>query len=300
MTMRTIATIPALRLVLDQARADGARIGFVPTMGFFHEGHLSLMRAARADTDLVVVSLFVNPLQFAANEDLADYPRNRERDQSMASSVGADILFAPAVAEMYPDGDVLTTVAVPDMATRWEGSLRPTHFAGVATVVAKLFSIVGPCRAYFGEKDYQQLTIIRQMAADLSMPVEVIGCPIVREDDGLAMSSRNVFLDPDERRAAVALRRALEAGRVHLLEGSRDLDDAVAAMKETTRIEPLVDLDYAAVVDARNLSIPEAVEGDLRLLIAARIGRPRLIDNLGVTLRPAATEPSMTEESPNQ
>jgi pantoate--beta-alanine ligase len=197
----TVTTIAEVRAHLDPLRAAGRTVGFVPTMGYLHDGHASLMRAAAEETDVVVTSIFVNPLQFAAHEDLDSYPRDLSGDTALAEANGCDLLFAPATAEMYPE-PVLTTVSVREVSAPLEGRARPTHFDGVATVVAKLFSIVGPCRAYFGEKDFQQLAVVRRMAQDLSLPVEVVGCPTVREPDGLAMSSRNAYLTAEERAAA--------------------------------------------------------------------------------------------------
>ncbi len=225
---------------LDAARAEGATVGLVPTMGSLHEGHLSLVRAARASCDVVVMSIFVNPLQFGAGEDLDSYPRDLDRDSALAEETGVDLVFAPSVDEMYPKPP-LTSVVVPELATTMEGASRPSHFAGVATVVAKLFHIAGPCRAYFGEKDFQQLAIIRRMVVDLSFPVEVIGCPIVREHDGLARSSRNVYLEPDERAAAPVLHRALLAGRDAVEAGERDPAAVVATVAATIESEPLAD-----------------------------------------------------------
>jgi pantoate--beta-alanine ligase len=242
------------------------------------------MRAADAAHDVVVASIFVNPLQFAPTEDLAAYPRDLLGDADVAERAGVDIVFAPSVHEMYPRGAVLTTVSVGEISRRWEGASRPTHFAGVATVVAKLFSIVGPCHAYFGEKDYQQLAIIRRMVEDLSMPITVVGCPIVREPDGLAMSSRNVYLDSDTRPAATVLRRALDAGLAMIDRGVRDPERVMAAMRDTVSSEPRAELDYVAAVDASTLEIPDALQGPTRLLIAARVGAPRLIDNCGIDL----------------
>lgn len=278
MTIESISQIDELRSRLDAARATGASIGFVPTMGYLHDGHASLMRAARSSTDLVVSSIFVNPLQFAANEDLSAYPRDLERDTELAEQAGVDLLFVPTVDVMYPFGPVLTTVSVGELSQRWEGASRPTHFAGVATVVAKLFSIVGGCRAFFGEKDFQQLAVIRRMVADLSMPVDVVGCPIVRETDGLAMSSRNVYLDAVHREAATVLRRALDAGLAAAAD-SDDPDVVMDAMRSVVLGEPLAELDYVAAVDAATLAVPEVLAGPCRLLVAARVGVPRLIDN---------------------
>ncbi len=248
------------------------------------------MDAARRENDVVVASVFVNPLQFAANEDLAGYPRDLERDSAMADEAGVDLLFTPAVEEMYPR-PVCTAVSLPDLAARWEGASRPTHFDGMATVVAKLFNIVGPCRAYFGEKDYQQLQIIRRMVEDLSFRVEVVGCPIVRESDGLAMSSRNTYLDEAHREAAPVLRAALDRGLELLRAGERDSATVMAAMADVVGREPLAELDYAAAVDAATLEVPERLGGEVRLLIAARVGRPRLLDNDGLVLTAEASAP---------
>jgi pantoate--beta-alanine ligase len=299
--VKRIGTIAELRALLDAERAAGRSVGFVPTMGYLHEGHVSLMRAARAATDVVVTSIFVNPLQFAAHEDLDDYPRDLERDCDLAEGAGVDLVFVPSVDEMYPDpvpgGLLATTVSVAGVSDGLEGASRPTHFAGVATVVAKLFSIVGPCRAYFGEKDFQQLAVVRRMVTDLSMPVEVVGCETVREDDGLAMSSRNAYLSPDERAAATVVHRALRAGAAVVLAGERDPAAVRDAMASVVAGEPLGELDYAEVVRAADLSVPPTidpagVDGDLRLLAAVRFRSTRLIDNLGVTAPAAPTERS--------
>ncbi len=278
-----ITTIVELRGRLDAARAAGRSVGFVPTMGYLHDGHAALVHAARAACDVVVVSIFVNPLQFAPDEDLAAYPRDLEHDLAIIGAAGGDLVFHPEVGEMYP-APVATTVSVTGLSAAFEGASRPTHFAGVATVVTKLFAIVGPCRAYFGEKDYQQLAVVRRLAADLSLPVEVLGVPIVREADGLAMSSRNVYLNRAERAVAPTLYAALVAGRDAVLGGVRDAGAVEAVMRAVVDAERLVDLDYAAVVDAATLLPVDRLVGDLRLLIAARLGRPRLLDNLGVTV----------------
>lgn len=279
--MRTVTTIAEVRSATDEARRAGRSVGFVPTMGYLHDGHTALMAAARSDTDLVVASIFVNPLQFGAGEDLAAYPRDLARDTELSEAAGVDLLFTPSVEEMYPR-PLLTTVTVEEITSLFEGAARPTHFAGVATVVAKLLSIVGPCRAYFGEKDWQQLCVVRRMVDDLSLPVDVIGCPTVREDDGLARSSRNVYLGPEERAAAPVLRRALQAGAEAIGAGERDPSAVEARMAEVVATEPLVELDYAAAVDAATLARLDPLVGDVRLLVAARVGRPRLLDNLGV------------------
>jgi len=280
----TIDTIAALRAELDAARADGRTVGFVPTMGYLHAGHGALMAAARARHDLFVTSIFVNPLQFAPTEDLAAYPRDLDRDRALAAHHGVDLLFTPTVDEMYPGGPVLTTVSVAEVSAPLEGRTRPTHLAGVATVVAKLFSIVGPCHAYFGEKDWQQLAVIRRMALDLSIPVEVVGCPTVREPDGLALSSRNAYLTPEERAAAPVVHAALLAGRLAVDAGERDPARVRAMLVELIGAEPLAELDYAEIVDAATLQPVDPLAGELRLLAAVRFGRARLIDNIGASV----------------
>jgi pantoate--beta-alanine ligase len=299
--VKRVDTIVELRAVLDAERAAGRRVGFVPTMGYLHEGHVSLMRAARTVTDVVVTSIFVNPLQFAAHEDLDDYPRDLERDATLAEGAGVDLLFVPSVREMYPDpvagGLLATTVSIAGVSEGMEGASRPTHFAGVATVVAKLFSIVGPCRAFFGEKDFQQLAVVRRMVADLSMPIEVVGCETVREPDGLALSSRNAYLSPEQRAAAPVVHRALRAGAAVVLAGERDPAAVRATIAAVVAEEPLGELDYAEVVRASDLTVPSTLDpsdapGDLRLLAAVRFGTTRLIDNLGVTAPAAPTDRS--------
>ena len=253
-------------------------------MGYLHEGHGSLMAAARATNDITVASIFVNPLQFGPNEDLATYPRDLERDTAVAARNAVDVLFTPTVEEMYPYERVLTSVSVSGLSSAWDGASRPGHFDGMATVVTKLLSIVGPCRAYFGEKDFQQLAIIRRMVDDLSLPIEVVGCPIVRESDGLAMSSRNVFLDAEHRAAAIVLRRALDAGERAVAEGERGPSQIDARMAEVVMGEPRAKLDYAAAIDAHTLTQPDRLGPDIRLIIAAYLGSTRLIDNTGVTI----------------
>jgi pantoate--beta-alanine ligase len=290
-----VPTITELRTHLDAARAAGRTVGFVPTMGFLHDGHGSLMRAARAECDVVVTSIFVNPLQFAPHEDLDSYPRDLTGDTALAEANGVDLLFVPSTAEMYPR-EMRTTVSVREVSAPLEGRTRPTHFDGVATVVAKLFSIVGACRAYFGEKDFQQLAVVRAMVGDLSLPVEVIGCPTVREADGLAMSSRNAYLSAEERAAAPVLHRALRAGAAAVAEGTTDPAAVRQVMAEVIGSEPLGELDYAEVVDATTFLVPDPLAGPLRLLVAVRFGGARLIDNteavLGVTAEAASTEGS--------
>lgn len=279
----TVTTIGELRELLAEHRAAGRSVGFVPTMGYLHEGHASLMRAAREHDDVVVVSVFVNPLQFGEGEDLDTYPRDLARDTEVAAAEGVDLLFVPPVEEMYPE-PVLTTVSVAKVSEPMEGAARPGHFDGVATVVAKLFNIVGPCRAYFGAKDFQQLAVVRRMVRDLSFPVEVVGCPTVRELDGLAMSSRNAYLTPEQREAAPVIHRALRAGAAAIAAGERDPQTVRELVAGIIEAEPLAELDYVEVVDADSLATPETLQGNLRLLAAVRFGRARLIDNVGVTV----------------
>lgn len=279
----TVTTIGELRELLAEHRAAGRSVGFVPTMGYLHEGHASLMRAAREHDDVVVVSVFVNPLQFGEGEDLDTYPRDLERDARVAAAEGVDLLFVPPVEEMYPE-PVLTTVSVAKVSEPMEGAARPGHFDGVATVVAKLFNIVGPCRAYFGAKDFQQLAVVRRMVRDLSFPVEVVDCPTVRELDGLAMSSRNAYLTPEQREAAPVIYRALRAGAAAIAAGERDPQAVRELVAGIIEAEPLAELDYVEVVDADSLATPETLQGNLRLLAAVRFGRARLIDNVGVTV----------------
>jgi len=275
--------IDEVRAACDDARRAGGTIGLVPTMGFFHEGHRSLMRAARAANELVVVSLFVNPTQFGPSEDLAAYPRDLDRDTQAAGDEGVDVLFAPSVDEMYPEPGV-TTVHVSGLTDGLCGARRPGHFDGVTTVVAKLFSIVGPCRAYFGRKDAQQLAVITRMARDLDLPVEVVGCPLVREPDGVAMSSRNAYLTDEERAAATVLSRALASAADEISAGEREAAAILGGVRARIADEPLVELDYAELVDAATLAPIERIDADALLALAAFVGRARLLDNCSVTV----------------
>ena len=276
--MRIVRTTEEMRAALDEPRRRGARIALVPTMGYFHAGHLSLMRRARAESDVVVVSLFVNPTQFNDAADLDAYPRDEARDRDMASGVGVDILFAPAAEDMYPSG-FATTVAVTGVSEPLEGASRgAAHFRGVATVVAKLFNIVEPAVAYFGQKDAQQALVIRRMARDLNFRLDVEVCPTVREADGLAMSSRNVRLAPTARAQALALRRGLDAAVRAIAAGEHDPARVVACGGDVMRalaVEP----EYFAVVSAETLAPLPTIEGDVLVAVAARVGGVRLIDN---------------------
>jgi pantoate--beta-alanine ligase len=281
--MQVLSTKSEFREHLETVRALGRTVGLVPTMGALHEGHLSLLRAAANDCDVVALTIFVNPLQFGAGEDLDAYPRPLERDLELAEAAGADVVFTPTTDEMYPE-PTLTNVHVDRLTSSMEGASRPTHFDGVSTVVTKLFNIAGPCRAYFGEKDFQQLAVVRRMAADLDQPVEIVGCPIVRETDGLAMSSRNVYLASAEREAATVINRALRAGAAMIEAGESDPAVIEAHMASIINAEPLAALDYAVVVDPESLLTPDRLASGttVRLLMVAQVGTPRLLDNLGV------------------
>ncbi|MGH9063377.1 MAG: pantoate--beta-alanine ligase [Acidimicrobiales bacterium] len=282
--MEVIESAAGLAGALDARRASGATVGLVPTMGALHAGHLSLVAAARRDCDLVALSVFVNPLQFGPGEDLATYPRDPDGDRRKAQDAGVDVLFVPSRAAMYPR-EPLTSVRVAVLGDVLEGRSRPGHLDGVATVVAKLLNLAGRCRAYFGEKDYQQLLVVRRLVSDLAMAAEIVACPVVREADGLALSSRNARLGPAERAAAPVLHRALAAGREAVLAGAQERNGVEAAMREVLGTEPLAHPDYAEVVGAADLGRPGSpLRGDLRLLLAARIGPVRLVDNLGVSV----------------
>jgi pantoate--beta-alanine ligase len=280
--MQTVRRISDVRRICSDARRSDQTVGLVPTMGAFHAGHRSLMRAAHGECDLVVISLFVNPTQFGPNEDLAGYPRDEEGDASAAAAEGVDVLFAPSVDEMYPD-EPRTTVHVAGLTDRLCGASRPGHFDGVTTVVAKLFSIVGPCRAYFGRKDAQQLAVVRKMARDLDLPVEVVGCPLVREPDGMAMSSRNAYLNDEERSAATVLSRALNEAATGAT-ARQSAESVRALVRELVGAEPLVDLEYVEVVDASMLEPIDELTGEVLVALAARVGRARLIDNCTITV----------------
>ena len=286
--MMVVERIAELRDRCDAARRAGETVGLVPTMGFLHEGHRSLMRAARANHDLVVTTIFVNPLQFAANEDLAGYPRDLGADTAAAEAEGVDVLFVPSVPEMYPEPTV-TTVHVAGLTDGLCGATRPTHFDGVTTVVAKLFSIVGPSTAYFGRKDFQQLAVVRRMAADLDLPVQVVGCPLVREPDGVAMSSRNAYLSDDERGRATGILASLRAAAAVVGDGERD-PERVRAAVGTEAARHGLELEYAEVRRAADLAPLATVDGEVVVAVAAAVGKARLIDN--VTMQIAGAEVS--------
>ncbi len=274
-----VRTRADLRAAVGALRATGRSIGFVPTMGAFHEGHLSLMRLAGEADHAVVVSLFVNPTQFAPTEDLSAYPRHESRDLALAGSAGALLVFAPDVAEIYPDG-FATTVAVGGPTRTLEGATRPDHFAGVATVVAKLLNIVRPDRVVFGQKDAQQVAVVRRMMRDLDLDdVEFVIGPIVREPDGLAMSSRNVYLGPEDRAAALVLRRSLDAAQAVVDSGVRDPRAIEATALAVLAGEPRCAPDYATIVHPDTFAVPDTLDGPALMCVAARVGPARLIDN---------------------
>ena len=278
--MRTVRTVAELREALAPERRAGRSIGLVPTMGYFHEGHLSLMRRARAESDVVVVSLFVNPAQFGPGEDLEAYPRDERHDTRLAEAEGVDVLFAPQVEEVYPDGfDTTVTIAgLTEILEGDEAQRGPEHFAGVTTVVTKLFNMVAPDVAYFGQKDAQQALVIRKLVRDLDIPVRIEVCPTIRDPDGLALSSRNAYLSEEERGRALALSRALRAAEAAVAGGTREAAAVVAAAREEldrAGVQP----DYLALRSATDLSPVERVNGSTLLAVAARVGRARLIDN---------------------
>lgn len=276
--MRIVRTVADLRAAVARARADGHSIGLVPTMGAFHDGHLSLMRRARAENGCVVVSLFVNPTQFGPSEDLTAYPRDESRDAELAETAGIDLLFAPTVEEVYPHG-FATTIHVAGITDVLDGAHRgASHFDGVATVVTKLFQMAAPDVAYFGQKDAQQVLVIRRLVRDLDIPVRIVACPTVREADGLAMSSRNVYLDPDARRQATALSRALDAAAAVVARGETGAPHVLAAARavlDDAGVEP----EYLELRSTDDLTEVERVRGAALLAVAARVGAARLIDN---------------------
>ena len=280
--MKIVSTVEEVRAQVKEWKKEGYTIGFVPTMGYLHEGHASLMDAA-GENDKVVVSIFVNPIQFGPNEDLESYPRDLEHDAKVCEEHGVDLIFHPTPEEMY--GEHFYTYVDMDVLTKELcGLSRQVHFRGVCTVVNKLFNIVTPDHAYFGEKDAQQLAIIKRMVKDLNMPLEIHGCPIIREEDGLAKSSRNTYLSEEERKAALVLSRSIFLGKEMVEKGERDAKKVVAAMTAEIEKEPLAKIDYVKVVDLETMQQVETIEHDILTAIAVYIGKTRLIDNFMVTL----------------
>ena len=274
--MQVTKTVEETRKQIKQWKKEGKTIGLVPTMGFLHEGHASLIRKCREQNDIVVVSDFVNPTQFGPNEDLEAYPRDFERDSKLCESLGADLIFAPSPEDMYHDP--LAFVSIDTLSETLCGKTRPIHFKGVCTVVTKLFHIVAPDRAYFGEKDAQQLAIIRKMVKDLNFDIEIVGCPIVREEDGLAKSSRNTYLNDKERQAALCLSRAVKTGKEVIYTGA-DAKEVLNPMKAIIEAEPLARIDYVMMVDALTMQPIEKADRDVLVAMAVYIGKTRLIDN---------------------
>ena len=280
--MQIVTRVAELKNVIRTARAAGQTIGVVPTMGYLHEGHLTLMRKARAEQGVVIATIFVNPLQFGPQEDYAVYPRDLKRDSAMAETTGIDVLFAPSVDEMYPAGNgrTLTFVDVEQITTKLCGASRPGHFRGVSTVVAKLLNITEADVGYFGQKDAQQVTVIRRMVDDLNMNVKIVAVPIVRESDGLALSSRNQYLSPDERQAALVLSRSLVRAQELLQAGEKDSGQILAVMNDLISREPLASVEYISIVDPTVLEPLQQISGPALIALAVRFGKTRLIDNL--------------------
>lgn len=287
--MRVFSNIEELRHTLDALKRQGRTVGLVPTMGYLHAGHLKLVTRARAENDIVVVSIFVNPLQFGPAEDLGKYPRDLERDGAMLKQAGVNFLFAPSVEDMYPR-PMKAVVDVPDLGRELEGAVRPGHFAGVATVVSKLFNIIQPQTAYFGEKDYQQVVIIKRMVEDLAVPVRVIPVPTVRDSDGLALSSRNVYLNPDERRAAVIVPQTLDEAERLVAEGLTDAQDLEAKLTAFIGREPLAKAEVVAVRDAETLAPVASIEDAVVVALFVRIGTTRLLDNRVIRSRSSGND----------
>ena len=275
--MKIVGTVKEVREQVKEWKKQGLSVGFVPTMGYLHEGHKSLMDAARKGNDKVVVSIFVNPMQFGPTEDLATYPRDLDHDAALCESAGVDLIFHPEAEEMY-EKDFCSFVDMTGLTEGLCGKTRPIHFRGVCTVVNKLFNIVTPDHAYFGQKDGQQLAVIKRMVRDLNMDIEIVGCPIVREEDGLAKSSRNTYLSHEERKAALILSKTVALGK-ELAKTEKDANKVVEAMKKNIETEPLATIDYVEAVDALSMAPVEKLEGTCMLAMAVYIGKTRLIDN---------------------
>ncbi|MBB3463304.1 pantoate--beta-alanine ligase [Rhizobium sp. BK377] len=276
--MQVLSSIDAVRAALAAVRTNGGGVGFVPTMGYLHAGHMELVARARAENEILVASIFVNPLQFGPTEDLTRYPRDLQRDRTMLEKAGVDILFAPGVEDMYPH-PMKTVVDVPELGCELEGAVRPGHFAGVATVVSKLFNIVQPSNAYFGEKDYQQVVIIKRMTDDLALPVRIVSVPTIRDADGLALSSRNVYLSEEERRAAVIIPRALEEAERLVAQGLTNPQVLEAKLVGFISREPLATPEVVAVRDASTLKHVSKIEDPVVVALFVRIGSTKLLDN---------------------
>jgi len=273
-----VRKISEIRKYVNNAKKQGKKVGFVPTMGFFHEGHLELMRNARKECDVVVVSIFVNPIQFGPEEDFEDYPRDLNRDVKLAEEVGVDIIFAPDVEEIYPEG-FSTYVEVKGLTEKLCGRSRPGHFRGVTTVVLKLFNLVQPHVAYFGQKDAQQVLVVSKMVEDLNLDIEICSVPTVREKDGLAMSSRNTYLNTEERKAATVLYRSIQLVKEKVRMGERDVNRLKKAAAELISSEPLAEIDYVEILSLPDLKEQDTLKDKMLLALAVKIGKARLIDN---------------------
>lgn len=276
--MKVVHKISEVREIVNKWKREGLSVGLVPTMGYLHEGHQSLIKKAVEENDRVFVSVFVNPMQFGENEDLASYPRDLEKDTKLCEETGANLIFNPTPEEMYPEG-FCSYVDMNLLTKELCGKSRPIHFRGVMTVVSKLFNIVTPNKAYFGMKDAQQLLIIKRMVKDLSFGIEIVGCPIVREEDGLAKSSRNTYLNEEERKAALILYKTINLGKKLLEEGERDSSVLLSKMKENINKEPLAKIDYVEAVDIERIEKVDKIEGTVLVAMAVYIGKTRLIDN---------------------
>ena len=281
--IKVVHTISEVRQIVSQWKKEGNTIGFVPTMGYLHEGHQSLIRKSVEENDKTVVSIFVNPMQFGPAEDLDSYPRDLDADTKLCESTGAALIFNPEPEEMYKDGFCLF-VDMTGPTKELCGKSRPIHFRGVCTVVNKLFNIVGPDKAYFGQKDAQQLAVIKRMVLDLNIPIEIVGCPIIREEDGLAKSSRNTYLNEQERRSALILSKTIFMGEKMVREGQRDVKTLVDAMKKNIETEPLAKIDYVEVVDFTNIQKIDKISGSVLVAMAVYIGKTRLIDNFIINI----------------
>ena len=276
--MKVVKTVKEVREIVSAWRKEGLSVGLVPTMGYLHEGHQSLIRKSVSQNDRTVVSVFVNPIQFGPNEDLEAYPRDLNRDMGKVEEAGGDLIFNPEPAEMYP-GHFTSFIGATETTELLCGAVRPIHFRGVCTVVGKLFNIVQPDRGYFGQKDAQQLATIKRFVRDLNFPIEIIPCPIVREADGLAKSSRNTYLNPEERQAALILSKSLKKGQEAIAKGECDSQKVISIIRESLETEPLARIDYVEVVDFENIQRTQKIEGETLVAIAVYIGKTRLIDN---------------------
>lgn len=276
--MKLVKTIKEVREIVASWRREGLSVGYVPTMGYLHEGHKSLILKSVSENDRTVVSVFVNPIQFGPNEDLASYPRDIERDKKLVESAGADLIFNPEPSEMYPS-HFTTLVNTTEVSEHLCGARRPVHFGGVCTVLAKFFNIITPDRAYFGQKDAQQLAVVKRFVRDLNFNLEIIGCPIIREDDGLAKSSRNTYLSVEERKAALILSKSLKLGLEAVKNGLRSSEELINIISNNIKTEPMAKIDYVSVVDNENIQPIDVLKGEVLVAIAVYIGKTRLIDN---------------------